>query len=68
MIPNYKNPVHKYDYNPTKKQLETAEDCSLTEVDMKDFGIRSEHIKEANDSDSEDEWVVNHNVDRCKKI
>jgi DnaJ homolog subfamily A member 2 len=56
MIPNYKNPVHKYDFNPSKTQLETVEECSLTEVNMKEFGIRTRsHNKSANDSDSDDE-------------
>ena len=56
MIPNYKNPIHKYDFNPSKEQLETAEDGILTEVNMKDFGIRTRtNNKSANDSDSEDE-------------
>ena len=56
MIPNYKNPIHKYDFNPSKEQLETAEDGILTEVNMKDFGIRTRtNNKNANDSDSEDE-------------
>lgn len=56
MIPNYKNPVHKCDFNPSKTQLETVEDCTLTEVNMKDFGIRNRsHNKSANDSDSDDE-------------
>jgi hypothetical protein len=56
MIPNYKNPVHKYDLNPSKTQLETVEECSLTEVNMKEFGIRTRsHNKNANESDSDDE-------------
>ena len=56
MIPNYKNPIHKYDFNPTKEQLETSENGLLTEIDMKQFGIKTRrHNKSANDSDSDDE-------------
>lgn len=69
MIPNYKNPVHKYDFNPTKKQLETAEECSLTEVNMKDFGIRTRtHNKSANDSDSEDEMGGMGGPPQCRQM
>jgi DnaJ-class molecular chaperone len=55
MIPNYKNPVHKYDFHPNKEQLEIAELCSLDEIDMKQFGIKTKKHKNANESDSEDE-------------
>lgn len=69
MIPNYKNPVHKYDFNPSKTQLETAEECSLTEVNMKDFGIRTKsNYKNANDSDSDDEMGGMGGQPQCRQM
>ena len=69
MIPNYKNPVHKCDFNPSKKQLETVEECSLTEVNMKDFGIKKRtHNKSANDSDSDDEMGGMGGQPQCRQM
>lgn len=71
MIPNYKNPVHKYDFNPTEAQLETVEDGTLNVVDINDFGIKNKKYKNANDSDSEDDMRQFHGVGevpQCKQM
>ena len=71
MIPNYKNPVHKYDFNPTEAQLETVEDGTLNVVNINDFGIKNKKYKNANDSDSEDDMRQFHGVGgvpHCKQM
>ena len=69
MIPNYKNPVHKFDFNPTEEQLETVEDCKLNIVNINDFGIKNKKYKNANESDSEDEMGGIHGgVPQCNQM
>lgn len=69
MIPNYKNPIHKYDFNPSKEQLETAEGGTLNIVDIKDFGIKTrKNNKSANDSDSEDEMGGMDGPPQCRQM
>lgn len=69
MIPNYKNPIHKYDFNPSKEQLETAEGGTLNIVNIKDFGIKTrKNNKSANDSDSDDEMGGMDGPPQCRQM
>jgi DnaJ homolog subfamily A member 2 len=54
-IPNYKKRIHRHDFTPTIEELKVQDDCTLIEVDMSEFGIKTKKTKSANDSDSDDD-------------